>query len=189
MWESYGYLIEKPMVNRSLLLAFTLLLTGCDSSPDFRKHNQNISGPIELTGEWLHVTPDRPLTIEREGVQELHLAFDGDSYELNYFHIEGETDDPRVLFALRGQEGQLVRPEVVLIADDGTELALTPVSHHAPPAGGVTIGFGMFDGMLAPPPPFPEAYGSYVSFKVRSDQPVSVEYFRWLVSYHPDMPR
>lgn len=146
-----------------------------------------------MSGDWLLVSPDRPLVINREGLQGLHLMFDAGLYQPNYlFNDEpcgDPCDNPRYLFALRNPEEKLITPEVVLVTESGEELELTPTSHLAPYTGGISIGFGLFAGMYELPPEFPVHIDHFVSFRVRSNLPVEVDYFWWSVDRHPAMFR
>lgn len=177
-------------MHKQLLAILTVLaLLGCDAGASYKKDEQKIEGPFPLSDDWLLVTPEKPLVINREGVQGLHLMFDPELYQPNHLFIDEPCDNPRYLFALRDQNEELLTPEVVLITEDGEEVALTPTSHLAPYTGGISIGFGLFAGMYELPPEFPEHIDQFVSFRVRSNRPAEVDYFWWSVDRHPDMFR
>lgn len=177
--------MKKVMLGLTIMLAG---LQGCDSTgfPE----DQKISGSIEIGEEWVSVEPDRPLEINRDGLQRLHLVVDPERYSSNSDLDDDLANDPAHLFDLRTQANDLVVPEVVMVAADGTEVPLGSRGNIYLYEGGLTVGMGMVpDVVHEVSPPFPEGIDQFESFRIRSDIPFTVDYFWWKVDRHPDMLR
>lgn len=168
------------------VIALCHLISGCDAFAGFPQ-DQKVEGPFWVSGSWLYVEPDSPLEVSVRGIQRLHLVVDADLYQANSLVANEGVEDPGGLFGLRDAKGQLVVPEVMLVAEDGSTVTLSPASNMLPYSGGLTVGMGLFNGVYEPAPPFPDGVQRFTSFRVRSNQPLSVEYFWWSVDRHPDM--
>ncbi len=161
-------------------------LQGCDAKgfPE----DQKIQGPVEVGQEWVTIEPDRPLDVNRGGLQRLHLVVDPELYRSNSDLDDELANNPDHLFDLRTQSNELVVPEVIMVAGDGTEVWLGSRANTYLYKGGLTVGMGMVpDVVHEASPPFPEEIDRFESFRVRSNEPFEVEYFWWSVDRHPDM--
>ena len=170
-----------------LALAFLLAgLQGCDATGF--SQDQKIPGPIEIGQEWVTVEPERPLEINREGLQRLHLVVDPELYTSNSDLDDELANDLAHLFDLRTQSNDLVVPEVVMIAADGREIPLGSRGNIYLYEGGLTVGMGMVPEVVhEASPPFPAGIDRFESFRIRSNTPFTVDYFWWKVDRHPDM--
>lgn len=170
---------------RALLLLLTALLAGCGNGYDFPE-DRRIDGPFQITTDWQTIRFDRPLRINREGLQALHIVVDQELYDPNNIY---DLEDKANHFNLRRTDGVLVRPEVVLIGDNGQELTVFPISNMGLYSGGLTIGFSTYIDHHTPSPPFPEGIKSFQAVRVRSNEPFEALYLRWRMNYHPDHHR
>ncbi|MFC4259146.1 hypothetical protein ACFOZ5_08910 [Marinobacter lacisalsi] len=170
-----------------VILAIGINIQGCEAKNNFPE-NQKIPGPIEIGSQWQVIELDEPLQINREGVQGLHIVVDPDEFSSNFTYGDDLSNDLDHYFDLRNESGELVAPEVVIVAQDGTEIELSPISNIGLDEGGLTVGMGLRAGDIREPsPPFPEGVKSFTSFRVKSDVPFTAEYLWWLVEHHPDM--
>ena len=161
-------------------------LLACDAQTGFPE-DQKIAGPIEIGRAWKAIEVDRPLEINREGLQGLHIVVDPDEFTSNSDHEDELSNHPNHFFDLRNQSGELVVPEVVMVAPDGTEVEFGSISNIYL-YGGLTVGMGMVsESVYKPSPPFPEGLVSFSSFRIRSNVPFTAEYLWWMVERHPDM--
>lgn len=176
---------------KKLMLAQLILLVGlqgCDAKGF--SEDQKIPGPVDIGQEWVTVEPDRPLQINREGLQRLHLVVDSELYTSNSDHSDELANDPAHLFDLRTQSDDLVVPEVVMVSVDGTEIPLGSRGNIYLYEGGLTAGMGVVPNVVhEASPPFPEGIVQFEFFRVRNDVPFTVDYFWWKVDRHPDMFR
>ena len=170
-----------------VMLAIGLNIQGCEAQNDYQE-NQKIPGPITIGPQWQVLELDEPLKINREGVQGLHIVVDPDEFSSNFNYGDDLSNDPDHYFDLRNESGELVAPEVVVVAQDGTEIELTPISNIGLYEGGLTVGMGMrAEDIRLPSPPFPEGVERLTSLRVKSNVPFTAEYLWWLVEHHPDM--
>ncbi len=172
---------------RPAILIFLTGIQGCDAGNDFPE-NRKIPGPIEIGRAWKVIEVDEPLEINREGLQGLHIVVDPENFSSNSDHSDELSNDSEHLFDLRNSDNELIVPEVVMVASDGTEVRLGSTSNIYLYEGGLTVGMGMVpESIYKPSPPFPEGVNSFKSFRIRSDAPFTAEYLWWLVQRHPDM--
>ncbi|MBI3897374.1 MAG: hypothetical protein HY308_03650 [Gammaproteobacteria bacterium] len=148
--------------------------------------DQHVVGPFNITSEWQTITFSKPLAINREGSQSFNFVVDRDRYVPN---SEYQIEDIPNQANLRRRDGVLVKPEVVLIGDNGQEVLVTAVSNTWLNVGGLTIGFSMLINPDTPSPPFPEAISAFRAVRVRSNEPFTANYLWWWVDGHPDYPR
>ncbi|UDL05932.1 hypothetical protein [Marinobacter sp. CA1] len=170
------------------IVAICISLQGCGAQNDFPE-NQKIPGPIEASPEWQVIELDQPLRINREAFQQgLHIVVDPEEFSSNSAHEDALSNDPEHFFDLRNAENELVVPEVVLVAENGSEIRVVSRSNIRLYEGGLTVGMRMApDKVHAPSPPFPEGVEGVSAFRIRSNIPFTVDYFWWLVERHPDM--
>ncbi|MCH8504962.1 MAG: hypothetical protein LAT50_11640 [Ectothiorhodospiraceae bacterium] len=168
-----------------MLVAALFALSGCDTGAGFPE-DQRMEGPFEITGEWQRIEFDRPLRINREGSQGFHFEVDETRYRPNrHFDVEDRPNQAN----LRRNDGVLVKPEVVLIGDNGERVELRAVMNIHLYAGGLTVGFAMYEDHFSPSPPFPDRITAFRAVEVRSNEPFTAEYFRWRMDNHPDHHR
>ena len=119
---------------------------------------QVIKKEFKVTNQWQTITFEKPLKVNRKGLMGLHLAVDQEPF------ISTTDDDPRNLdcskaeyqknaFSLRRRsDGVLIRPEAVLIGDNGIEVKIRPVGHLYPYFDQYirTIELGVCDDINAP---------------------------------------
>ncbi|MCC5811252.1 MAG: hypothetical protein JJU06_12855 [Ectothiorhodospiraceae bacterium] len=161
------------------------LLVGCDAGVGFPE-DQRLEGPFEITNEWQEIEFDAPLRINREGSQGFHFEVDETRYRPNsHFDLEDRPNQAN----LRRTDGVLVKPEVILIGDNGERVELQAVSNIHLYAGGLTVGFRTYVDHSSPSPPFPDGITAFRAVKVRSNEPFTAEYLRWRVDNHPDHHR
>jgi hypothetical protein len=165
-----------------LLLMVLLWLGGCSSS-EFPE-DQRIEGPFELTTEWRTFRFPKPLEINRTGLQGFHLAVEAERYS-----ITGLDDPIENVPFLRREDGVLIKPEVILIADTGDELPVTAHSNVGLFTGHLTIGYGLHIDNWTPPPDYPASMKYFVAARIRSNEPVTVEFMQWWFDSHPDYHR
>ncbi|MFC4259145.1 hypothetical protein ACFOZ5_08905 [Marinobacter lacisalsi] len=170
------------------IIGISLSIQGCGAQNDFPE-NQKIPGPIEIGIEWQVIELDEPLMINRKAfLQGLHLVVDPGDYTSNSSYDDELSDDPDHFFDLRNQSGELVVPEVVMVAGNGTEVRLGSRSNISLYEGGLTVGMKIVpDKIHEPSPPFPEGIEGFESFRIRSNVPFTADYIWWLVERHPDM--
>ena len=153
--------------------------------------DQVIKKQVQVTRQWQTITFGEPLQINREGLQHLHLAIDQKPY-ISTMHdhpLNPECNKPgceKNAFSLRRLgDGALVRPEVILVGDNGDEVRIRPVGHLYPyfDKSIRTIELGTF-ALNAPPPPFPAGINGFKSMRIRSTEPFVARYLWWSVDRH-----
>jgi hypothetical protein len=156
--------------------------------------NQVIKKELQVTTQWQTVTFGKPLQINRRGTMGLHLVVDQAPY------ISTTDDDPRNLdcsdaeyqlnaFSLRRRrDWALVRPEAVLVGDNGVEVKVRPDGHLYPSFDkhAMTMALRTFKDVNSPSPPFPEGIKTFTSMRIRSTTPFLVRYLWWKVDSHPE---
>ena len=173
-------------VNNTVVASLlVLLLAGCQGSTEFPE-DQRIEGPFEIGPEWQTVTFEKPLELNKEGDQQLHIVVDENLFTSNSDH---EAVTRETYFYLRNSAGVLIEVDMVAVGDNNELVPLTPSSTVALYTGGLTIGFGMFEDESSPPPPFPADIEYLKAVHIRSEVPFSAEYLRWSVDHHPDYHR
>jgi hypothetical protein len=155
--------------------------------------DQVIKKQIQVTTQWRTVTFKKPLQINRRGLMGLHLVVDQAPY------ISTTDDDPRNLncsdaeyqlnaFSLRRRsDWALVRPEAVLVGDDGEEVKVRPEGHLYPSFDkhAMTVILRTFKDVNSPSPPFPKAIKAFTAVRIRSTEPFLVRYLWWSVDRYP----
>jgi hypothetical protein len=156
--------------------------------------DQMIKKALQVTTQWQTVTFEKPLQINRRGTMGLHLAVDQAPY------ISTTDDDPRNLdcsdaeyqlnaFSLRRRnDWALVRPEAVLVGDNGEEVKVRPDGHLYPyfDKHVMTMALRTFKDVNSPSPPFPEGIKTFTSMRIRSTTTFLVRYLWWKVDNHPE---
>ncbi len=155
---------------------------------------QVIKKEFHVTTRWQTITFEKPLQINRQGLMGLHLVVDQEPY------ISTIDKDPRNLdcsdaeyqknaFSLRRRsDGVLVRPEAVLVGDNGIEVTVRPDGHLYPyfDKHVMTMALRTFKDVDSPSPPFPEGIQFFTAMRIRSTEPFLVRYLLWLVDEHPE---
>ena len=173
-------------VIRALVIGFCLsLLAGCQVDRSFPE-DQRLDGPISIGPEWQTITFKAPLKVNREAVQQIEIVVDSNLFKSNFAY---EDEDRYKMFHLRRNDGVVIKPEAILIGDNGQKIPLVPDSTTALYSGGVTAGLSMFEGWDSPPPPFPEEIQHFTAVQLRTNETIPVEQLRWWVTYHPDYHR
>lgn len=172
---------------RTVILGLCIAAQGCEAQSGFPEDHK-IPGSIAVGREWQVIDVDEALEINREGLQALHIVVDASEFSSNSDHNDELSNDHAHLFDLRNQSDELVVPEVVMVAQDGTEVVLRSRSNIYLPDGNLTVGMGLrSDDIYTPSPPYPEGIESFKSFRIRSSVPFEAEYTWWLVEHHPNM--
>jgi hypothetical protein len=157
--------------------------------------DQVIKKEVRVTTRWQTITFEKPLQINRQGLMGLHLAVDQEPY------ISTTDNDPRNLdcsdaeyqknaFSLRRRsDWVLVRPEAVLVGDNGVEVKVRPTGHLYPyfDKHVMTIALRTFKDMDSPPPDFPESIQTFTVLRIRSTAPFVIRYLWWKVDQHPEI--
>lgn len=160
----------------TFLLAF-LQLAGCNNEADPRfPENQRIDGPLEVGRDWQAIEFSPPLVVNRNGLQGLHFVVDEKLYRPNSHY---DIDDYANQSNLRRNDGVLIKPEVILIGENGEEFVPMAVSNTHLYAGGLTIGFGTFGGQFSPAPVYPEGIQEFKAMRIRSNVPFTAHYLEW----------
>jgi hypothetical protein len=155
--------------------------------------DQVVKKEFEITTQWQTITFEKPLQINRHGLMGLHLAVDQAPY------ISTTDDDPRNLdcsdaeyqknaFSLRRRsDGVLVRPEAILVGDNGVEVKVRPDGHLYPYSDKsiMTMALRTFKDVNSPSPPFPKGIKSITAMRIRSTAPFLVRYIYWNVDRYP----
>ncbi len=151
--------------------------------------DQVIKKELRVTTQWQTVLFEKPLHINRHGLMGLHLVVDQAPY------ISTTDDDPRNLdcsdaeyqlnaYSLRRRsDWALVRPEVVLVGDNGVEVMIRPGGHLYPSFDlhVMTMALRYFKDVNAIAPPFPAGIKAFSAMRIRSTTPFLVRYLWWKV--------
>lgn len=173
---------------RYATVAFFLLgLQGCFDDPGFPEDSR-IKGPIDIGVDWKEVVPEQPLAVNHEGLQRLHLVVDSEDYTPNHRFSDQLGNESEHFFDLRSPSGELVVPEVILVAENGEQVVLGARSNTYLYEGGVTVGMATVPERVEDmSPPFPEDIERFQSLRIRSSVPFTAESIWWMVDQHPDM--
>jgi hypothetical protein len=158
--------------------------------------DQVIKKELQVTTKWQTVTFEKPLQINREGGMGLHLVVDqapyisttDDNHPLN-----PEVSDAEYrlnAFSLRRRsDGALVRPEAMLVGDNGEEVKVRPMGHLYPFCDKhvMTMALRTFKDFYSPSPPYPEGIRTITSMRIRGTTPFLVRYLWWKVDSHPEL--
>jgi hypothetical protein len=155
--------------------------------------DQIIRKAFDVTTQWQTLTFDPPLQINRKGLMGLHLAVDKNLYISTMVNhpLNPECKKPGCAinaFCLRRlSDGVLIRPEAVLIGDNGAEIKIRPAGHLYPyfDKGVITIALRAFNDASSPPPPFPKGIKAIRAVRIRSTAPFRVSYLYWNVDRYP----
>lgn len=166
-----------------------------DPAKDKRQYPEAriIKKEIEVTTQWQTITFDKPLRINRKGLMGLHLAVDQKPYISTMYD---KSMDPKCkktgctinAFCLRRlSDGILIRPEAILIGDNGLEVKVRPAGHLYPyfDKNVITIALRTFKGANSLPPPFPKGIKAFKAIRIRSTEPFLVRYLYWKVDRYP----
>jgi hypothetical protein len=156
--------------------------------------NQVIKNELRVTTKWQTVTFEQPLRINRRGTMGLHLVVDQAPYisTMDDSPLNPECNKPECYknaYSLRRlSDGALVRPEAVLIGDNGEEVIVRPEGHLYPSFDKhvITVILATFKDVNSPSPPFPEGIKTFTSMRIRGTTPFLVRYLWWKVDSHPE---
>ncbi len=133
--------------------------------------------------------------INREGLQGLHLAVNKHPY-ISTMHdhpLNPECNRPECAinaFCLRClSDGALIRPETILVGDNGVEVKVRPAGHLYPYFDKTirTLVLRTFKDVNSPAPPFPADIKGFTAMRIRSTEPSLVRYLYWNVDRHPEI--
>lgn len=155
--------------------------------------DQIIRKEYEVTTQWQTITFEKPLQINRKGLMGLHLAVDKRIY------ISTMVDHPLNpactkpgcainAFCLRRlSDGVLIRPEAILIADNGVEVKVRPDGHLYPYFNKniITMALRTFKDANSHALPFPKGIKAFKAMRVRSTEPFQIRYLYWNVDRYP----
>lgn len=165
---------------KTFFLGLFLLIFGCrmgywadetSNPPDHRIVNypsksalkfpeeQIIKEQFEVTTKWQTISFEKPLKINRDGLMGFHLVVDQEPYisTMDEHPLNPECNEAGCeinAFCLRRfSAGTIVRPEVVLIGDNGEEVKVQPDGHLNPYSDKsiMTIALRTFKDVNSPP--------------------------------------
>jgi hypothetical protein len=156
---------------------------------------QVIKKELQVTTQWQTVTFAKPLQINRRGTMGLHLVVDQAPYisTMDNHPLNPECNKPgcyKDAYSLRRlSDGALVRPEVMLVGDNGIKVKVRPEGNLYPSFDKhvMTVILGTFKDVNSPSPPFPESIKSFTAMRIRSNTPFLVRYLWWSVDHHPEL--
>lgn len=152
---------------------------------------QVIKKEFQVTTQWQTITFEKPLRINRQGLMGLHLAVNQQPYisTIDIHPLNDRSNIENAYSLRRLSDGVLVKPEAVLIGDNGIEVRVRPVGHLYPYFDKyiMTVVLGTFKDANSPPPPFPEGIRGFTAMRIRSTEPFLVRYLWWCVDRHPDI--
>jgi hypothetical protein len=156
--------------------------------------DQVIKKELRVTTQWQTVTFDKPLQINRRGTMGLHLVVDQAPYisTLDDHPLNPECNKPECAidaYSLRRlSDGALVRPEAVLVGDNGEEVKVRPEGHLYPyfDKHVMTVALGYVKDINSFAPPFPASIKTFTAMRIRSTTPFLVRYLWWKVDNHPE---
>lgn len=153
---------------------------------------QVIKKELEVTTQWQTITFKKPLRINRKGLMGLHLAVDKRLYipSIVDHPLNPKCNKPKCAanaFCLRRlSDGVLIRPDVVLIADNGVEIVVKSAGHLYPffDRNVITMALRASNGAKSSPR-FPEGIRTFNALRIRSTEPFVVRYLYWIVDRYP----
>jgi hypothetical protein len=156
--------------------------------------DQVIKKEILVTTQWQTIKFEKPLQINRRGTMGLHLVVDQAPYisTMDDSPLNPECNRPECAidaYCLRRlSDGALVRPEAVLVGDNGEKVKVRPTGHLYPffDKHVMTVILRTFKDINSPSPPFPAGIKTITSMRIRSTTPFLVRYLWWTVDHHPD---
>ena len=154
---------------------------------------QVIKKELQVTTQWQTVTFEKHLQINRRGLMGLHLVVDQELYisTLDNHPLNPECNKPgcykNAACLRRLSDGALVRPEAVLVGDNGEEVKVRPEGHLYPSFDKhvMTVILRTFKDVNSPSPPFPKGIKAFTSIRIRSTEPFLVEYLWWSIDRYP----
>jgi hypothetical protein len=160
------------------------------SSLDYPE-DQVVKKEIQVTTQWQTIAFKKPLIINRLDLQHLHLAVDQAPYisTMDTHALNPECNEPECAingFCLRRlSDGVVIRPDVILIGDNGVEVKVRSVGHLYPyfDKNIITMMIGTFK-LNGHPPPFPVGITAFTAMRIRSTEPFLIRYLYWNVDYH-----
>jgi hypothetical protein len=158
-----GNKIKKILLLVGLVCLIPVVILGVSMSINLYRYfnpylDQDITGPVTVSSDWLEIVPKKPLRVERQ-IQMIVLDLDES--------IKLERDD----WGLVLPDGSVVTPQVQLIGDDGTTYDLNHPSTWWNPSTRVT--YAQFS---LPDLPKDKAYRAV---RIRSDKPVRCNRIFW----------
>jgi hypothetical protein len=156
---------------------------------------QVIKKEIRVTTQWQTITFERPLKINRQGLMGLHLVVDQAPYisTMDTHPLNPECNTPECFidaYCLRRlSDGAIVRPEAVLVGDNGLEVNVRSTGHLYPYCDThvMTMALRTFKDVDSPPPDFPEGIQAFTALRLRGTEPFVVRYLWWSVDRHPEI--
>jgi hypothetical protein len=157
--------------------------------------DQVVKKEIHVTTQWQTINFEAPLKINRQGLMGLHLVVDKEPYistmDIHPLNPECNTPDCFIDAAClrRLSDGAIIRPEAVLVGDNGVEVSVRPLGHLNPyfDTHVMTMALGTFKDVDSPPPDFPEGIQAFTALRIRATEPFVVRYLWWQVDRHPDI--
>ena len=148
---------------------------------------------FEVTPQWQTITFEKPLQINRKGLMGLHLALNKQLY-ISTMYDHSPNPKPTKpgcdinAFCLRSKKnGVLIRPEAILIGDNGVEVKVRPAGHLYPyfDKDIITMVLRTFKDADSLPPPFPKGIKAFKAMRIRSTAPFLVRFIYWNVDRYP----
>jgi hypothetical protein len=155
--------------------------------------DQVIRKEFKVTTQWQLFSFEEPLQINRRGLMGLHLAVDQALYisTMDNHPLNPECNDPECSINIaclrRLSDGVIIRPEAILIGNNGVEIKVRPSGHLYPYFDKhiMTMALRTFKEVNSPPPPFPKGINSITAMRIRSTEPFLVRYIYWNVDRYP----
>lgn len=168
-----------------LLVAVSLLSSGCSASTDQFPEDQVIRLTMVVDEQWQTIEFASPLELNRRGLQRFHIVVSNEKYDPNLDH--DLSDSAHYFDLFREANGAVVSPDVILLDNQGNEVKVTATGTTELYEGRLSVNFGMFDSASAAIPPYPEDSKYFVAARLRSNLPFEALHFRWHVDRHPDI--
>jgi hypothetical protein len=154
---------------------------------------QIIKKEFEVTTQWQTITFEKSLQINRKGLMGLHLAVDQQLYISTMYNHPLNPECTKAgcainAFCLRRlSDGTLIRPEAILVGDDGSEVKIRPAGHLYPyfDKKVITMALRAYEDADSHSPPFPEGIKAFKALRIRSTAPFRVKFLYWNVDRYP----
>ena len=154
---------------------------------------QIIRKAFEVTRQWQTFTFEIPLQINRKGLMSLHLAVDKQLYISTMVNhpLNPECNKPGCAinaFCLRRlSDGVLIRPEAILVADNGIEVKVRPASNLYPnfDKDVITMALRAYKNVNLHPLVFPKGIKAFKAIRIRSSESFRIRYLYWNVDPYP----
>jgi hypothetical protein len=155
--------------------------------------DQIVKKEFEVTTQWQTIRFEKPLKINRKGLMGLHLAVDRAPYisTMDDHPLNPECNEPECAINAaclrRLSDGVIIRPEAILIGDNGVEVKVRPTGHLYPYSDNsiMTMALGICDDTNSSSPPFPRGIKAITAMRIRSTEPFLVRYLYWNVDRYP----